>query len=324
MGEKLPIQKLRVRLLKKSVKKMDNAFEDVDGYKKYDIKENLGFTGRLYVAPPSKSPPKWLSFVQTGVEEEFPKITNCTNAAVLLLRVEGNLLAFAFGHGRHMLKSDVAVPDFGIKTALNSLQADSLKSIDSFTLEQQTIHKRSQASRASGIEVFGMDVSRDVLRAVTGTPRTDVSFESVSGCESTLAVSVRTNFKGLSKASLEMLTIYRKKRYRENFSWVDNVSRVNDPEKTEQLDSKLVTELKKASPSAYLAPPEPIDWERIDGFSYTHRLKPIEPYIEMAHYLEVSDARSIDLDELKKHKVNVYMDGESIESCSHWLTQLYI
>jgi len=87
--------------------------------------------------------------------------------------------------------------DFGLRTVLNGVVHDSLRSLDTYTLEEQIVHTRAQASRASGIEVFGLDVGRDILRVVTGTPQGDVSFHSLAGGESVLALSARIEFPGL-------------------------------------------------------------------------------------------------------------------------------
>ncbi|MFP3442330.1 DUF6119 family protein, partial [Pantoea sp. SIMBA_133] len=65
--------------------------------------------------------------------------------------------------------------------ALNTLNHQSLRSVDLHTLEDQPIQKRSQAARGSEASVFGIDIFRDVLRAVTGSPRAGVGFKNISG-----------------------------------------------------------------------------------------------------------------------------------------------
>ena len=183
MSKEKPLQRLHVQLLKSGVQRVDEVLEDGVDVNRYEIRGGFDFDGRLYVAPPNQTPPSWLTFVQTGIRGQLQELTNRTNAAVLVLRRKTRIFAFTFGHGRHLLRASALVPDFGLKTALNALQHDSLRSLDSFTIEGQTIHTRAQASRASGIEVFGLDVSRDIVRAVTGTPRVDIPLHGVSGSE---------------------------------------------------------------------------------------------------------------------------------------------
>lgn len=308
MPNELPIQKFHVRLLKKDVNQVDNALEDGKSVRRYQLKHGLGFNGALYIAPPNQSPPPWLEFVQTGTRETLRELSNRSNAAVLLIRRRGRIFAFTFGHGRHLIKQSVFEPDFGLRTALNGLQHDSLRSLDTFTLEEQTVHTRTQASRASGIEVFGLDVARDILRAVTGTPKEEVSFQSLSGSESVLAISSRVDFPDLGSLCDEMVTLYRKRTYQEHFSWVDNIRRIRDRNLIEQLDDLLVKDLCN-NPSSYLAPPEPIDWAETSGFTYARRRSPLDTDLVLSHYLSVSDLSTMSIEQLKKDRVLRFEQG---------------
>jgi uncharacterized protein (TIGR04141 family) len=304
-----PLQKLHARLLKGSVRRADAALEGRQSLNSYKLKSGLGFDGILYVSPPNQGPPNWLKFVRTGIEEELKEITNRTNAAVLVIRRKKRIFAFTFGHGRHLLKEGALEPDFGLKAALNGLRHDYLRSIDSFAVEEQTVHKRSQASRASGLEVFGVDVSRDILRAVTGVPLASVPLQAVSGTTSTLAIAVHTDFKGLGPVSDLLLSLYRKRSYREHFAWVDNVRRVTDPTTVESLESRLLEDLSGGTPRSYLAPPEPLEWDSVHQFGYTHRRKHRDLDMTLASYLGNIDEDSLTVETLQHHKVFAYDDA---------------
>jgi len=268
----------------------------------------LGFSGRLYVSPPNQGPPKWLKFVDTGIEDKLKEITNRTNAAVLLIRRNGRIFAFTFGHGRHLLSEKALQPDFGLKAALNALQHDSLRSIDCFAIEEQTVHKRSQASRASGLEVFGVDVSHDILRAVTGKPRRNLPLLAVSGTADTLAISAHTDFKGLGPLSDLVVSLYRKRTYREHFAWVDNVRRITDPGLIAELDSALLEDLRSGDPKSYLAPPEPLEWDSVHEFGYTHHRRVRDFEMTLSHYLQNISDDSLSIETLQHNKVFAYQD----------------
>ncbi len=312
-----PLQKLHVRLLKSSVRRVDAALEDKQSLSSYELKSGFGFDGRLYVSPPNQGPPKWLTFVETGIEDELREITNRTNAAVLVIRRKRRIFAFTFGHGGHLLREEVLEPDFGMKAALNALRHDSLRSVDSFAVEEQTVHRRSQASRASGLEVFGIDVSRDILRAVTGVPRTNVPLKTVSGTAGTLAISVHTDFKGLGPLADLLLSLYRRRTYREHFAWVDNVQRVTDPTTVENLESRLLEDLSSREPRSYLAPPEPLEWDSVHEFGYTHRRRDRDLDMTLASYLENIDEDSLTIETLQRHKVFAYEDAGEPPT-KHW------
>jgi len=94
MPRELPLQRLHVRLLKSGIRRVDDALEDRVSVNRYQLRSGLGFDGRLYIAPPSQSPPPWLEFVQTGIAEDLQEMLNRSNAAVLMIRRRGRIFAF--------------------------------------------------------------------------------------------------------------------------------------------------------------------------------------------------------------------------------------
>jgi len=301
------LQKLHIRLVKPSVHRMDQALENASTLQKFQLRRGFPFEGRLYLAPPAQGAPRWLEFVETGIEGPIGRLTNRTNAAVLMIRVVERVFAITFGFGRHQLRESLLVPDFGLRTALNSLAHSSLRSLDTMTVEDLILHTRAQASRASGIMAFGLDVGKDILRGVTGLPRADVPLHSLSGSESTLAVTARTDFAGLGELCTLLLRQYARRSYRQHFAWVDNVARVTDPAILDDLDSELLEHLNSPNPShAYLAPPEPIEWENVQGFNYTHHRRSLEVDMSLRSYLQDAANPDLDIDTIRSDKVFVY------------------
>jgi uncharacterized protein (TIGR04141 family) len=314
-----PLQHLHVKLLKAAVVDFDTAVENPASLTRYTLRRGLRFTGRLYVAKPSKSPPPWLEFVQTGVPEELRELTNSTNAAVLLVKCADRIFALTFGHGRHLLQEEFTVPDFGLKTSLNALKHDSLRSLDTFTVEDQTVFVRAQASRASSLDVFGLDIGRDILRAITGNPRAEVPFGSVSGVEGTIAVSSHTDFAGLADVCRTLLDLYRRRTYRDNFSWVDNISRVVDPTLIEDLDGSLLEGLtSQAESRPYLAPPEPIDWQVTSWFAYTRQSHLRATDLDLDQYLSRPPRNPVAIEHLKRDRVFAFNDIDATEPSTQW------
>ena len=117
-------------------------------------------------------------------------LANRSSSAVLLLRVDGDLFAFAFGYGRHLIEQSAFVQDFGLRTALNTLDHKSLRSVDLHTLEDQPVQKKSQAARDSEIGVFGVDIMRDILRAVTGDPKSGIGLKQIAGGDAMFSFGV--------------------------------------------------------------------------------------------------------------------------------------
>lgn len=300
---KMPIEHLRVKLLKATINKIEDALDEGKDLQEYKLKTGLGFTGRLFIAQPNTNPPKWMEFVQDGIEIKIDQLLNRSNSAVLIIKVEKRFFAFPFGHGRFLLKDYCVESDFGIKTALNSLEHNSIRSIDSFTFEEQTVHHRAQASKESGLEVFGLDVGKDILQAVTGRPRFDIPFEGVAGKEDTIAISVRTDFKNLKQVCSNLYSIYKRNTYKKHFSWVDNIKRVSASDVIEELNSVLLSELKKKAPKVHLAPPEIIDWDILYDFSFTRAKTHSKPEMDIVDYLATTNLETLTIENLRSDKV---------------------
>ncbi|MEV3825478.1 TIGR04141 family sporadically distributed protein [Aeromonas caviae] len=136
-----------------------------------EVLDQHGFEGILYIKIAQEKRPYWAPLADAIVGRAIDQLSNKSSSAVLLIRVNSKVLAFTFGYGRFLLNIGCFEQDFGLKTALNTLNHQSLRSVELHTLEDQPIQKKSQATRDSDASVFGIDIFRDVLRAVTGSPR---------------------------------------------------------------------------------------------------------------------------------------------------------
>ena len=311
MTGKISLKKLQVRLFKDNVTGLDSAIKDPHSLKSYPLKPNLDVEGRLYIVPEKQNPPSWVRFIQNGTEKSLNDLFNTSNSAILLILRQNHIFAFTFGHSHHLLNQLALEPDFGIRTALNGLKPDSIRSIDTYTIEEQTIHKRSQASKAASLDLFGLDISRDILRAVTGDPLDKDSFHTLAGVEALLSVTARVDFFNLALFCDKLLKLYHQRVYKKNFSWVDNMRRVTDTITLGQLDARLFSDLQKPTPTAYLSPPEPIEWAEISGFTYSNRTTPIEPDLQLTHYLSAFVTPLADLKQFQEDKANLHIPAST-------------
>jgi uncharacterized protein (TIGR04141 family) len=68
----------------------------------------------LFVRSSHPSPPRWLGYVQGHIEGDgLPAILGASSSGVLLIEAEKRLLAIAFGYGRHLIRQEAVVQDFG-------------------------------------------------------------------------------------------------------------------------------------------------------------------------------------------------------------------
>jgi len=280
--------------------------------KEIAIAQAAGLEGALFVKVPQESPPNWYSIIKDIAGADVPELKNRSVSAVLLINVGVRVIAFTFGYGRFLLDLSKFEEDFGIKTALNTLESKSLRSVDLFTLDGEALQKRTQAPRNASVTSFGIDVSKDILRAVTGTPKKSTGFTTVAGGEAMLSFGVRADIKDLAGHAVNLISYYDLGDYRDEFSWVDNVRRIRDPERLKNLDLELINALKIPNGDVSVVPPDVLSWERIDGFSFTRSKKEKRPTLETQAYREALEGIEVTLDVVKRDRLFIF-DGVGLE-----------
>src|SRR5690606_1749275 len=129
-------------------------------------------------------------------------------------------------------------------------------------------HTREQVSRASGLLSFGLDVQRDLLRAVTGTPIDPCYGKQLSGAMG-LAATGHFPLSCLQQALDRVDALHAEDSYRANFPWVDNIAEVTDRILVTRLDEELITQLRRERlDRIWLAVPDMIHWGTITGFQF--------------------------------------------------------
>lgn len=313
------VRHLTMLLLKESITSSRNALKEPGTLTEYQLRQNLPFRGRLYVQAPRQKPPAWLDFVRAGVAERIDGLVNASTAAVLLIRVARRRFALSFGYGRNLLKQEAFERDFGLKVALNTVDAGTLRSVDARTFEDLTLHTRRQASRGSSFDTFGLNTTQDVLRAVTGKPEDETFARQVTGADA-LAIAVPADFADLGAICRRALDAYRDDAYKERFGFIDHLRAVRDPQLIAQLDDRLVDSLKsRALDRLHVAPPEPLEWERVSGFTYSSDPnEQTHPDLDIGDYLDtIDEPETLTVSVLKQHKIGVQF-VETTQSIDKW------
>lgn len=223
----------------------------------------------LYIRRQHASPPKWAEFFQDFVKpSDFGQ--NSSTGAVLSIPWKQRTFLVAFGQGWHNIDSARIETEFGLRTALNILDPTSIRSIDKSTLEAQPTQMREQSGRATDVQYFGIDVERDLLRAVTGRPVDKYFGNRVSGLDS-IHLSVELNPEDLPGLLDQLLVAYRSDTYKTGpFSWIDHIGLIRDAQVADELDNLLIDRINRRDiDKIWLSVPEIIDWSRVVGFRYS-------------------------------------------------------
>src|SRR5690625_2531566 len=120
--------RLRAYLAKK-----EHSDRELRSFIKKDILTNsfsvnyADLDGEVFTEKRNEKKPEWVNYLNILTAQEIDGLINKSNAAVFMMRVKGRVLAFPFGYGRSMLEERYFEGDFGLKTALNSLDRESLR-----------------------------------------------------------------------------------------------------------------------------------------------------------------------------------------------------
>lgn len=269
----------------------------------YDLKSSLEIQGVLYVKEPKVNPPQWSKFAESLTNKPIDGLENCSSSAVLIIKASKATMAITFGYGRHLLDMGYFVADFGIKTALNTLNHDTLRSVDVITLDEQGVQKKAQASRSASVDTFGIDISRDLLRGVTGSPKYGVDLFNISGSGTTFSFGKSFEVKEVPNLVDEIYEYYNSGNYKKSFAWVDNIRRLEEKIDIEPLNQKLIDELNETCPKIVISIPEMLDWDIISGFSFTRSKANVKPTIESSDYFMNLDKSSLSIDSLKRDRL---------------------
>ena len=196
MARAAAVTSLTIFLVKSGLKEADvldgEASADCDAI---DIRLGDRSVGTLYAKQTPITPPSWLKFF-AGSASKHPRLRRASVSAAYITRADGRLFAIVFGQGRHLLKGGVYEERFGLRVTLNSVDPDSLRSVDVSTLDANPFHGTRQASREAPLGEFGVNLDQDILRAVTGRPVDEKLGTRMAGVDS-LSVRVRVSLTTL-------------------------------------------------------------------------------------------------------------------------------
>lgn len=281
----------------------------------YPLNDEFKINGKIFIKKQTEKEPIWLNHLKKLSKIEINDLKNTSTSAVLFIKNEKYLFAFTFGYGRYLINDNKFIQDFGIKSALNTLNHESLKSIDLHSFDDQPIQKKAQVTKASGIETFGIDISKDILRAVTGTPNENVPFRNISGGDSVFSFTVDIHMDEIANILDDLFKYYNDDNYKKNFSWVDNIKRITIKNKINELDEKLFNKIKDKNMNITIHVPEIINWDEVSGFSFTRSKKNIKTVLSIENFYENND-NTYNINMFNSDYLYVHYNNDSFKSYS--------
>lgn len=263
---------------------------------------------RLYVkreAP--RDPPEWSKLFTSLPEVPGDTFGSSRSVGAVLIYSIGRTFLLSFGHGFHLINEEAVERDFGLRVTLNSVESGKLRSLDKASYDHNPLNYRTQSSRESDIFDLDMNAETEMLYAVTGTSKEPLLGSTITGRDA-LTIVTEVDAKSLHRVLRKALERYSAKLPAE-FEWVDNISRVRDPDELEILDLLLNDELANPSPqNLWLGEPEIVDWEGQLGYSFDQRHNtPRHVVLELGDLRQYLSDRGQDMtvDVLKTQSIHV-------------------
>jgi uncharacterized protein (TIGR04141 family) len=301
---------LTIRLLNTSVKKPEDAI--ATDLKRVSIKQGYDFSGAIFFKPSFAKSPKWVDFVNRGITSPIVDLKSSQASALLIIKADDRHFAISFGNSWQWLDESKIVRRFGLIVALNCIADEKIKVVDAQQIDSLAKSTRSQVSHSAEMSAFGLDVARDLMRAVSGRPQSADIGSNITGSDA-LRIKCKVDFGDLGKKCIQLLSFSRKKTYKEKYPWIDNIEPVRSASETLKLDEILVAKINSQDvDGVYLSPPRIRDLQADDGYKFHFDKAGVDPRydLEIDDLMEgIADKLPVDTSFLKKHKIFVYAGG---------------
>lgn len=312
--------RLTVYLMKKDCANHGDVLKDASSLKRYDLRNRSTDDMALYVKESRSYKPPWTAYFDGHLKRDISDLYNSSSSAALIVKHSQRYFAFTFGYGNNLLDPKNIEEAFGFKVALNSIDHEKIRSVDIRNHDTILRQSRIQTSQAASVDTFGMNVDRDILNAVKGVSNDAALGKSITGSDA-LHISVPVKIDDLPSLCASLWTKLKDDSYKEHFDWVDNIREVKNPALIDELNNSLVDAINKREledNNIYLAVPELIDWEHIEGFKYRPS-DDVQEDIAIQDVLpsEEDEAKEISLDWLRQRDV-LCIAKENDQIYDHW------
>lgn len=250
-----------------------------------DIEKHNGFTdGRIYISPTEENEVEWLntlkSYTDKSIDSDLYK--NKSNKAVMMLKYVKDeveyVFSLVFGYGRTMLNEQSIIRNFGLRTAVNLIEENNIKSLNSLNIATDYIDIQRQALSYTSHSDLQVNTNADILKSISGKASSNSDFSSMSGGDN-LRFSAKSDVS-LSDLLNGILDAFFSENYKEKgLEWIDHVQYVKEKEIISELDRVLLNHITdKLLENPIIAPNKIVSYLDIEGYlisgmNISHKIK---------------------------------------------------
>jgi uncharacterized protein (TIGR04141 family) len=290
-----------------------------DTAEKIDVK-GIPDNVSIYLDEANINKPKYLtSFFDGKLDKK--NLYSASSKVILTVKINDKTFAVAFGNGRFLLKDDVIERRFGLRTALNMLDENSIKAFQKTSLESNPKNSNEQLSKVADKSVFGINIEQDLIKGISGKTKSEYHEFSanIAGSDS-LTLTVKCNIKNIVEILEKVLETYNKEDYKVNFDWIDQIQSIKDKSKREELENELIEALKSSQDdiTVWASAPEYLDWEKHGGFRIGGKKSNIIEDFDKQQILDSLKGGEITTENLKGLKIVAISSENHTEEIANW------
>ena len=191
----------------------------------------------VYYRETNNDKPWWKGFWQMPEQLENQSVD-----VLVTLNIDDRLFLITHGHARFLINPLAIEYDFGLKTALNIIDEEKIKSADLFTPSEIALRTHKQVGKKTKIDEYDINIFNSLLKDVAGSviPEFEKYFKNIDGADS-IKFSFSEDATALIAIISQLYSKYELTTYREKgFDWIDNFRAIKDKTLIAILDTKLL------------------------------------------------------------------------------------
>lgn len=266
---------------------------------------NLPLNGVMYYGQNKIRAPWWKEY--WGINQE---LYQSSVGAIVFLPVEDRCFAITFGMSYHNLQDQSYEYDFGLRTTLNTLDPEKIKSTD-LLIPESSKRERIQISNASSLTFFDFNADESIVKRLTGAVKEEYrDFLRNATGSSNLKFTTSCDPNELIALCSKLLTIYKKRDYEISFPNLQNISPIKDPTIISELDQYLLEAYNNNDINLTLGIPDIVDYSTNFKIRYhcSHKRSKEFEDVFIGNYREFLNQSQINIEDIStfsKHSLHI-------------------
>lgn len=268
--------------------------------------------GIMYYGQNPTRSPWWKEY--WGISQD---LRQTSVSAIVFLPVNDRWFAVTFGASYHNLKENSYEYDFGLRTTLNTLDPEKIKSTD-LLMPETAKRQRIQIPSASSLTYFDFNTDESIVKRLTGAVKEEYRdlLRNATG-SSSLRFATECEASELVELCSRLLEIYVRRDYEVSFPDLHNITPIKDPDLISSLESQLLVAFQEESINLTLGIPDIVDYSTNFKVKYRGARNQSKEYedVYISNYREYLNERQVSIDDVSifgKHTLCIMDENGTI------------